>query len=254
MPRRSSTHHPGGKQSIRQKAYQLIQHKIAAGELAAGTIISELALSRELGCSRAPIREATGQLLAEGLLELSTGGGIIVTRLTRQSILELYELREALEVFAVGRAAANGLREADRKRLEGLIEETTTLIREMASTGEEELTREQMKRCTVSDLGFHALLMRTAANSRILKVVNDTSLMIRIFGIERTGHRQDELERIYHQHRAILQAVLDRDAECARKLLSRHIQSSSRDRLEQFDLWEREHDLANLDSSTSLNL
>ena len=229
------------------KAYQMIQRKIASGELRAGSLISELALSKELGSSRTPVREAAGQLLAEGLLELSPGGGIVVTKLSRQSILDLYELREALEVFAVGRAARDGARPADLLRLRELMDETLILLEELKSSSQTELSAEQMKRFAASDLGFHALLIRTAANARILKVVNDTRLMIRIFAIQRSGHRSEELERIYAHHRAILQAVIDRDAEGARKLLAEHIQISGRERLAEFDLWERENHLANLD-------
>ena len=135
------------------KAYQLIQHKIATGELRAGTLISELAISKELGSSRTPVREAAGQLLAEGLLDLGPGGGIVVTQLTRQGIIDLYELREALEVFAVGRAAREGVRPADRKRLESLLDETQVLIRELKESGKTELNAEQMKRFAISDLG-----------------------------------------------------------------------------------------------------
>jgi len=155
------------------KAYVLIQKKIASGELAAGSLISELALAKELGSSRTPVREAAGQLLAEGMLELSPGGGIVVTQLTRQGIVDLYELREALEVFAVGRAAQTVMRVADRQRLESLIEETQILVKELKASGKKELSPEQMRRFSVSDLGFHALLIRMAANARILKVVND---------------------------------------------------------------------------------
>lgn len=233
------------------KAYQLIQHKIASGELRAGTLLSELAISKELGSSRTPVREAAGQLLAEGLLELSPGGGIVVTRLSRQDIIDLYELREALEVFAVGRAALIGVRAADQKRLESLLDETQLLLKELKASGKQELNSEQMKRFSISDLGFHALLIRIAANARILKVVSDTRLMIRIFGIQRSGHRREELERIYKHHRSILQAVIDHDVDGARKLLVEHIQASGRERLEEFDLWERENHLANLELSDS---
>lgn len=229
------------------KAYLLIQRKIASGELAAGSLISELALAKELGSSRTPIREAAGQLLAEGLLEMSPGGGIVVTQLTRQGIVDLYELREALEVFAVGRAAQMVMRLADRQRLESLIEETQVLVKELKASGKKELSPEQMRRFSVSDLGFHALLIRMAANVRILKVVNDTRLMIRIFGIQRNGHKREELEQIYKQHREILQAVVDQDPEQAQKLLSAHIQASARERLESFDHWEREVSLASID-------
>lgn len=229
------------------KAYLLIQKKIASGELPAGSLLSELAISKELGSSRTPVREAVGQLLAEGLLELSPGGGIVVTRLTRQGIVDLYELREALEVFAVGRAARNVMKPADRERLGDLIEETQVLLKELKASGKKELNPEQMRRFSVSDLGFHALLIRMAANARILKVVNDTRLMIRIFGIQISGHRRDELERIYKQHRDILQAVVEQDAERAQRLLAEHIQASARERLDSFDHWEREVSLASID-------
>jgi DNA-binding GntR family transcriptional regulator len=234
------------------KAYLLIQKKIASGELSAGSLISELALSKELGSSRTPVREAAGQLLAEGLLELSPGGGIVVTQLTRQGIIDLYELREALEVFAVGRAARNNMRPADRERLESLIEETQILLKELKASGKQELNAEQMRRFSVSDLGFHALLIRMAANVRILKVVNDTRLMMRIFSIQRSGHKRDELERIYKQHRDILKAVVEQDAERAQKLLSEHIQASASERLEGFDYSERELSLASIEIANHL--
>lgn len=254
MPRRSTTHHPDSKHSVRRKAYLLIQKKIASGELKAGTLISEVALARELGSSRTPIREAAGQLLAEGLLELSPGGGIIVTQLTRQSIIDLYELREALEVFAVGRAAKNGIRSADREHLESTLEQTQVLLKELKTSNRRELNAEQMRRFSASDLAFHALLIRLAANVRILKVVNETRLMIRIFGIQRSGHKREELERIYRHHKEILQAVIEQDVTRVQQLLSEHIQASARERLEEFDFWERENHLANLDLADSLNL
>jgi DNA-binding GntR family transcriptional regulator len=254
MPRRSTTHHPQAVQSVRRQAYLLIQKKIASGELKAGTLISEVALSKELGSSRTPVREAAGQLLAEGLLDLSPGGGIIVTQLTRQGILDLYELREALEVFAVGRAAQNGLRTADRERLDSFLGETQTLLKELKSSGKRELDVEQMRRFTLSDLAFHALLIRLAANVRILKVVNETRLMIRIFGIQRSGHKCEELERIYRHHKEILQAVTAQDVERSRKLLSEHIQASARERLDEFDMCERETHLAMLDVADTFSI
>jgi DNA-binding GntR family transcriptional regulator len=247
MPRRSTTHHPESTNSVRRQAYLLIQKKVASGELKAGALISEVALSQELGSSRTPVREAAGQLLAEGLLELSPGGGMIVAQLSKQSILDLYELREALEVFAVGRAASKDVRPADRLRLETTLEETQTLLKELKGSGKKELDAEQMRRFTQSDLTFHALLIRLAANIRILKVLSETRLLIRIFRIQRSGHKQEELVRIHRNHKEILQAVINQNVEQARKLLSEHIQASARERLDEFDMWEREAHLANLD-------
>jgi DNA-binding GntR family transcriptional regulator len=87
--------------SIRERAYGYIQQKIINGDYPAGRAISELALSKELGSSRTPIREAIGQLVAEGLVELIPNRGAVVAQFGRNDVLELFELREALEVYGV---------------------------------------------------------------------------------------------------------------------------------------------------------
>jgi DNA-binding GntR family transcriptional regulator len=229
--------------SMRTKAYTHIQRKIAAGELAAGSALSELALAKELGSSRTPIREAIGQLVAEGFLEQTPNRGAVVVQLTRQDIVELYELREALEVYAVGKAARERFRTSGLERLQGLADEIPTLKAELEISGGDTLNARQMHRFVASDLGFHTLLMRMAGNARILKVVNETRLLIRIFSIRRTGHRAAELEQIHRQHREILQAVADNHPERASQLLADHIRTSLRERLDAFDHWERENSL-----------
>jgi DNA-binding GntR family transcriptional regulator len=229
--------------SMRVKAYLHIQRKIAAGELPAGSALSELALAKDLGSSRTPIREAIGQLVAEGFLEQTPNRGAVVVQLTRQDIIELYELREALEVYAVGKAARARFPVSELQRLQGLADEILTLKAELESSGGEALNPRQMHRFMACDLGFHTLLMRTAGNARILKVVNETRLLIRIFAIRRTGHRVAELEKIHHQHRAILQAVGEGQTERAMHLLADHIQTSLRERLDAFDQWDREKSL-----------
>jgi len=117
--------------SVREKAYLLIQRKIASGELRAGSAISELALARELGSSRTPIREAIGQLVAEGLLDQTPNRGAVVKKLTRQDIVDLFELREALEVYAVAKAARQAPRVTDIERLQSLADEILPLQEEL---------------------------------------------------------------------------------------------------------------------------
>ena len=106
MKRKAPANHRRADRSAREKAYVLIQQKIARGELPPGSAVSEIPLAQELGSSRTPVREALGQLVAEGLLEQTPNRGAVVVQLGRQDIIDLYELREALEVYAVGKAAA----------------------------------------------------------------------------------------------------------------------------------------------------
>jgi DNA-binding GntR family transcriptional regulator len=233
--------------SARQTAYVYLQRKIASREFPAGSALSELSVAKELGISRTPVREAIGQLVAEGLLEQIPNRGVVVVQLSRNDIVDLYELREALEVYAVGKAARRALDSADLRHLQSFADDITVLRDELVKSGCAELDPEQMHRFVVCDLGFHTMLMRMAANARILKVVNETRLLIRIFAIRRTGHNVADLERIYRQHCDVLRAVSERDPERAMRLLSEHIQNSQKERLAEHDHLERENSLkANL--------
>lgn len=243
MKKKTSRSTARDDRSVRQTAYFHLQRKIASREFPAGSALSELAVAKDLGISRTPVREAIGQLVAEGLLEQIPNRGVVVVQLTRNDIVDLYELREALEVYAVGKAARRPLDAADLHRLQHFADEITVLRNELIDRHSGELNDEQMHRFVVCDLGFHTLLMRVAANARILKVVNETRLLIRIFAIRRTGHNAADLERIYQQHCDVLRAVAERDPDRAMRLLSEHIQNSQRERLAEHDHWERENSL-----------
>jgi DNA-binding GntR family transcriptional regulator len=230
----------GTDRSIREKAYVLIQQKIARAELKPGSAVSEVSLAKELGSSRTPIREALGQLVAEGLLEQTPNRGAVVVQLKSQDIIDLYELREALEVYAAGKVARRTNSEHEIQRLRTLVDEIAALRQELEKCEEPALNEEQMQRFIACDLGFHTLLVRMASNARILKVLNETRLLIRIFAIHRRQHDASMLAKIHHQHSQVLCAVAQKEPEKAMHLLSSHIQNSLQERLEDFDRWEHE--------------
>ncbi len=243
MKRNGSAPAPRIDCSVREKAYQLIQHKIMRGELSPGSAVSEIPLAQELGSSRTPVREALGQLVAEGLLEQTPHRGAVVVQLGRQDIIDLYELREALEVYAVGKAARPGNTAQNLQRLQNLADEVLRLKAELKKGLNVELDQRQMHRFIACDLGFHTLLLRMAANARILKIVNETRLLIRIFSIHRRGHDAATLTKIHKYHRDILQAVTEPNPDRARALMSAHIQESRQERLAEYDQWEHEASL-----------
>jgi DNA-binding GntR family transcriptional regulator len=229
--------------SMRERAYAYIQRKIAAGDLKPEVPISELVLAKELDMSRTPVREALSQLVAEGLLEQTPNRGTLVVQLKRQDIIELYELREALEVYSARKAAQLQLRAIDLQRWQDFSDEILHLKGELEKSRKPILNGEQMHRFVASDLSFHNMLMRMAVNERIVKVVNETRLLIRIFAIERPGYDALTLEKIHQQHRAIIQAVAGHDPELATQLLTQHIRTSLDERLDAYDVWERETSL-----------
>ena len=226
--------------SVREKAYLLIQRKIATGALRAGDALSELALAKELRSSRTPIREAIGQLVAEGLLDQTPNRGAVVTQMTRQDIIDLFELREALESYAAAKAARQPSPPADLERLRSLAAELLTLRGTLVQSGAPSLDAAQMHQLVSCDMAFHALLMRRAANLRILKVVNETRVLIRIFAMRHRGHSAGELQRIHDEHQGIIRAVEEQNPDRARQLVLEHLHASQRERLAEFDHWERE--------------
>jgi DNA-binding GntR family transcriptional regulator len=243
MRKKTSAPPRANDRSIRDRAYLHIQRKIATGELKQGSAISELALAKELGISRTPIREAIGQLIAEGLLEQSPSRGTIVVQLTRQDIVDLYELREALEIYAVAKAARMSIKQADVKRLQDLADEILAIKDELHRSGKPVLDPLQMHRFITCDFGFHTLLMHIAANARLLKVVNETRLLIRVFAMRHQGHEEQELDRIYRQHQELIKALTEQDPERAVRTISDHIQTSREERLDAYDQWKRESSL-----------
>jgi DNA-binding GntR family transcriptional regulator len=240
MKRKAKPRRGGVDLSIRERAYQHIQKLLLSGNLAAGSSVSEQMLAKDLGSSRTPVREAMNQLAAEGLLEQSPNGGMVVAQLGREDIIELYELREALEVYAVGKIARTPLRPADRDRLQSLVEELSVFRRELEESGKEALDEAQMNRLLTCDLGFHALLMSLAFNSRMQKSMNEARLLISVFAIRREGHDREALAKIQEYHQNILNALIKQDKDAAMRELSEHIQESQRERVNDYDQWRRE--------------
>ncbi|OLE12245.1 MAG: hypothetical protein AUG89_08020 [Acidobacteria bacterium 13_1_20CM_4_56_7] len=225
---------------IWERVYAHVHQKLATGELRGGQTVSELSLAKELGISRTPIREALSRLASEGIVEHASGRRLAIVRLTRQDIVDLYELREALEVYAVSKVARQLMQRAEIDRLQKLADSVLQLKDELNQSGKAELDEEKMHRFVVNDLAFHTMLIQMARNARILKTVNETRLLIRVFSIERHGHNEGLLEHIHRSHSEVVQAVAEGDPERAKRVISEHIQRSLQERLNDYDHWEIE--------------
>src|SRR5436190_926107 len=84
-----------------ERVHDHLRSEILSSRLAPGTELQEVALSEQLGVSRGPIREAIGRLAAEGLVTVRPRRGAVVTSLSKEEFVEAYQVREALEAFAV---------------------------------------------------------------------------------------------------------------------------------------------------------
>jgi DNA-binding GntR family transcriptional regulator len=92
-------HEPGGP--VRLQAVEAIRQDIIAGRMPPGYRLIERELCERLGLSRNTLREAYRQLEAEGFLEIRPHRGPVVASMERDRVMDLYEVREALETLAV---------------------------------------------------------------------------------------------------------------------------------------------------------
>ena len=221
--------------TLSRRAYDHLQQKLISGELRAGSMVSEQSLASEIGMSRTPVREAIRTLEQEGVLEQLPRFGTRVRTLERRDLVELYDLREAMEPFAVANAAAAVLPE-DVVSLRRVCDEIQTLAGELKKSKIPSLDAAQMQRLLSVDLGFHLMLLRVAGNHRMMKIVSESRLLTGIFGTQRQAHTAQVLEQTHREHAAILDAVERGDGKAAARAMALHIRSSKQQALDAYDL------------------
>lgn len=221
-------------ESLRNEAYHRIRAKLALGQLAAGSELSEPKLAEMLGISRTPVREALQQLEVEGLVLRNPKRRTIVRMPDRRDILDLYEVREAVEVFAAALAAERRT-PTDLERLGYLCREMKGFAAELQESGAQTLSDAKLRRLLAADMGFHLMLIQATRNSYIMKIVADSHVLSRVFGAPRAKHDLKVVKENYQVHKGILAAVEASDGKKASELMARHIQSTLQETLEYFD-------------------
>lgn len=220
--------------SLRKQAYTQVKQKILTGELPAGSVVSELSLSKEIDIGRTPVREAIRQLELDGLVEQIPRYGTIVCKPSRQDLIELYQIREALEPYAVG-LAIEKISDEEITILGTLCEKMLAIADEFKKSGDKHLEGNLLKLFVTVDMTFHMLLIRAGGNQRIEKIVDDMRMFNRLFITQRHLHDLPVITNAHHFHEQIVEAIRQKDADGVRELIVRHIQTGFQQALENFD-------------------
>jgi DNA-binding GntR family transcriptional regulator len=94
-------------ENLSGRVYAQIKNLILCNEVMPGQKMHHQELSDRLGVSRTPVREALTRLVQEGYVSFLPNRGFTCKEIRLQEAEELYDLREALEVFAIEKAVAN---------------------------------------------------------------------------------------------------------------------------------------------------
>jgi DNA-binding GntR family transcriptional regulator len=146
--------------------YETIRQSIMDKTLAPGARLTESGLAQQLGVSKTPVREALLRLRRIGVIEPDGVRGGRVISPSRSAIREAYEVREALEVFAV-RSVAARVSGSDLER----ICDTAARSLQHAERGDQAGFREW-------DFAFHRAIAEAAANPRLKEMIEDVFTLI----------------------------------------------------------------------------
>jgi DNA-binding GntR family transcriptional regulator len=203
-------------QSVNATVYEALKARITSNQLRPGRKLIHQELAELLNVSRTPVREALERLYQEGFVTRLPRRGFYVAEIDENEARELYELREAIEVYALRRTMARGIKPADLRRLDSFNQNYKTLVRD-------DTTRERM----MVDRDWHLALASLADNRALLRSLEAVFERL-ILKIRTDGYRTVRGEEALKEHIEMMKALRSEDAEKAERLLASHIQGARR--------------------------
>jgi DNA-binding GntR family transcriptional regulator len=206
---------PGARrtENLSGQVYSQIKTLILCNEVLPGQKLHHQELSERLGVSRTPVREALTRLVQEGYVSLLPNRGFICKEIRLQEADELYQLREALEAFAVEKAIEN--------LTEAAFTELSAKINLYGKDVQKRFTRDRL----VYDQDVHLEIARLSGNETLAKTL--AQVFERIILKRRTDGLYDPARGIaaHQEHMKLLQAIKRRNTQEAVKIVRAHIRA-----------------------------
>lgn len=205
-----------------EKAQQELRELILAGELNPGARISELWLVDRLSVSRTPVRAALQRCHAEGLLAEHPNGGYVVRQFTPDDILDAIELRGTLEGLAARLAAERGVAAAVLRSMQQAVD---AIDRCLADEGE---AAQLFSTFALNNAAFHEALHRATPSHLIAEQLTKVASLpfaspSAFVGVQEEGRAaRDMIVLANAHHRALLEAIRQREGSRAEALMREH--------------------------------
>ena len=186
-----------------------IRDDIVSGALRFGERITMDALASRYGVSHMPVREALRELQGEGLVQIEPNRGARVRSIDSSFVENLFEIRTALEVMMVRRAAARCTPSdiAELQAIEGTLEQCIV-------SGDHALLVAENRR-------FHQAINRCAANADALPLIDKHWMLLAALW-RHYGYGQDRFTGVANDHQNLIQALAAHDQEAAAMIMGAH--------------------------------
>jgi DNA-binding GntR family transcriptional regulator len=202
--------------TLSESVFEALQTAIVTGDLKPGEKLREAELAKQFGTSRGPLRDALRRLESRRLVTNTPNAGARVVSLSEKQLVELYEVREALEGLTC-RLAATNMTDAEIDELSDLLDRHEAEVRRQ--DGAEYFRQE-------GDLDFHFRIAEGCRNDLLRSALcEDHYQLMRLYRYKYSS-RAGRPRRALAEHRQIIDAIRDRDGELAELLMRRHIRNA----------------------------
>lgn len=208
--------------SLRSRVFNQLQNDILNGYYEPGESLIETKLSEELGVSRTPIREALRQLELEGLVQSIPNKGVIVKGVSPKDIQDIYTIRMLIEGLAARWAA------------EKITDEELQELKDAVDLQEFYTVRNDFSHLLQSDTKFHDIIFKACKSKPLMHTLSTFHHYVqkaRKISMSSPGRAMKVLD----EHKAILQAIIDKDVQKAERLTTEHVSNASSNLLKQFE-------------------
>ena len=208
---------------LRDVVFNTLRQGILRGDLKPGERLMEIHLANKLGVSRTPIREAIRKLELEGLVTMIPRKGAEVSRISKQDLRDVLEVRMSLDTLAVNLAC------------ERITEEELETLRLAEKDFERELSSKDATAIAQADVRFHDIILTASKNRRLTQMVNNLAEQAYRYRLEYIKDESNH-QRLVDEHRQITKCIEENKPDEAMKAIETHIVNQEKNIISQLEL------------------
>jgi DNA-binding GntR family transcriptional regulator len=206
--------------STTQKTYRQLERAISQNDLIPGQLLVITELAADLGVSRTPVREALLMLEQAGLVEVDNGR-MIVSGLSLADLEEVFEFRQAIEIFALDKV----IERSTSKQLQTLKATLEPYQHVGADIGADIGADVDIEAAARADLAFHRTLVLLAGNNRMLTSWDQMALQLQRFWQDGRNNI-DRIQRDIAECLDMANLIEAHESAAAAQLLRSHLQQT----------------------------
>ena len=202
--------------TLRKKVLNYLREKILSGAMSPDERLIETRIAKEIGVSRTPIREALHSLEQERLVKAIPRVGYVVTRMQKEEVEEICEIRVAIEGLAIRRAIERAQKQLAKDLRKNILRQRS------------EISKGNLRAYVELDAQFHEVSAVLSGSSRLLDMTQMLRRHMLRFRIQALYIIETALKSL-KGHERILEAVEKGDPKTAVALLEQHLKSAKDD-------------------------